>query len=216
MKTSYINAHCHQIHDLQDWNMLNILSPLDYDSNQWCSVGIHPWYALEAVNKKWDVALYEWIHHRNVRAIGECGLDKVCSTPWELQVRVFAMQIEWALECRKPLMIHCVRSQQEVLQALKRFNGDFVFHGFNRNLEMAVQVVHQGGYLSLNEIFLKSKQGREVVKQIPLNRLFLETDNEAVSVRRAYLCLSQLLDISEHDIAQQLWQNALEIGLIKD
>ena len=67
----------------------------------------------------------------------------------------------------------------------------------------------------MNEKFLMTPQGIEVAKQIPLNRLFLETDNDPVSVRGAYLCLSQLLVISEKEIAQQFWQNTLEIGLIE-
>jgi TatD DNase family protein len=215
MNAPYINMHCHQVLDPEELSILNIHDPMDYDSNQLCSVGIHPWHVQEVIARDRVDAFYRLIQNPNVRAIGECGLDKMCATPWEMQLDVFSMQIQWAIEWQKPLMIHCVRSQQEVLKALKNFELGFVFHGFNRNLDMAVHVVNQGGYLSMNEKFLMTQQGIEVAKQIPLNRLFLETDNDPVSVRGAYLCLSQLLEISEKEIAQQFWQNTLEIGLIE-
>ncbi len=215
MKAPYFNIHCHQVLNPEEWSIQNVHDPMDYDSNQLCSVGIHPWHVQEVCGQDRVDAFYRLIQNRNVRAIGECGLDKVCATPWEMQLDVFSMQIEWAKEWQKPLMIHCVRSQQEVLNALKKFEIGFVFHGFNRNLDMAIKVVNQGGHISMNEKFLTTQLGREVVKHIPLNHLFLETDNDSVSVRGAYLCLSQLLDISEQEIAQQLWQNALEIGLIE-
>jgi TatD DNase family protein len=215
MKLPIINAHCHQVYDSQEWSILNIHDTLSFNSSQLCSVGIHPWHAQEAFDHDRVDDFYRLIQNTNVRAIGECGLDKVCSTPYELQLKVFSMQILWAIEWKKPLIIHCVRSQQEVIKELKGFTGGYVFHGFNRNLEMAHSIVNQGGYLSLDEVFLRTQQGRIVAKHIPLDRLFLETDNEPISVRGAYICLSELLGIDLEEIALQLHENALEIGLIE-
>lgn len=215
MKLPIINAHCHQVYDSQEWSIMNIHDTLRFNSSQLCSAGIHPWYAQEVFDHDRVDDFYRLIQNKNVRAIGECGLDKFCSTPWELQLEAFSMQIQWAIEFKRPLIIHCVRSQQEVLKELNGFTGGYVFHGFNRNLEMAHAIVNQGGYLSLDETFLMTPQGRNVAKHIPLDRLFLETDNEPISVRGAYICLSELLGDDLEEIALQLYDNALEIGLIE-
>lgn len=199
-----------------DWSLLNISYVRDFKLHQTCSVGIHPWQIHEFIDEESILEMRNIMEKENVKAIGECGLDKLCSSPWEGQLEVFRKQIIWAQELNKPLILHCVRSQQEILRELKGTEVKFIFHGFNRNLVLAIQVVHQGGYLSMNEIFLNSASGREVAKNLPRNRVFLETDDVPVSVNEAYICLAEIWTCSVEEVKAQLRLNANDIGLIKD
>lgn len=214
MKPVYINAHCHQMQSSDNWSMLNVSSIQDFNRDQTCSVGIHPWQIHEFNNEESMVRIREMMERENVKAIGECGLDKLCSTPWEKQLEVFRRHIFWAQDLNKPMVIHCVRCQQEILKELEGTLVKFIFHGFNRNLIMALEVVKPGGYVSMNEIFLKTEQGREVAKNVPKNKVFLETDDSPVSVIEAYICLSEIWRCNLQEVKTQLWLNALEIGFI--
>jgi TatD DNase family protein len=216
MKPVYINAHCHQLQQSNEWSLFNISSLQDFSINQTCSVGIHPWQIHEFADEDSMVRMREMMVGKNVKAIGECGLDKLCSSPWDRQLEIFRRQIVWAQELNKPMIIHCVRSQQEILKELKGALVKFIFHGFNRNYKMALEVVRHGGYVSMDKNFLLSQQGREVVNQIPFNRLLLETDNEPVSVRDAYIITGQLLGQEIDTVINQININAIEVGLITD
>jgi TatD DNase family protein len=216
MKPIFINAHCHQMQHADDWSLLNISSVQDFNLGQTCSVGIHPWQIHEFTDEESILEMRKIMEKEDVKAIGECGLDKLCSSKWEGQLEVFRKHVVWAQELNKPVILHCVRSQQEILKELKGTEVKFVFHGFNRNLVMAIQVIQHGGYLSMNEIFLKTNTGREVARNVPKNRVFLETDDLSVSVIEAYICLAEIWCYSVEEVKTQLWLNANEIGLIKD
>ncbi len=164
-----------------------------------CSLGIHPWYIDADLDNQLS-QLEKYATLPNVVAIGECGLDKLTATPWLLQERVFRLQIQLANKLRKPLIIHCVRAYDEVLELLKREQVvvPVIFHGFNKNVQLAERILNRGYYLSFGAALQKDNAPAIVAIQCcPATSFFLETDDTEFSIGHIY---EKAADIRKTDL----------------
>jgi TatD DNase family protein len=77
----------------------------------------------------------EKLKDENCFALGECGLDKITASDFELQKVVFKKQIQLSEKHQKPLIIHCVKAHQELIEIKKELKPKqvWIFHGFNTN-----------------------------------------------------------------------------------
>ena len=116
-------------------------------------------------------------------AIGEIGLDFYWSREFEMeQLIAFEQQVEWAIELRLPLMIHCRKAQNEMVKILRKYDGKLhggVFHCFTGNEHEAQELLGFpdfclgiGGVLT----FKKSNLPQTLAATVPLERVVLETD----------------------------------------
>lgn len=169
-----------------------------------CSMGLHPWY-IHNPDEQLDV-LEKHATAENVLAIGECGLDKLCNTPWPLQLEIFKAQIQLANKLNKPLIIHCVRAYSEVLQLLSQANVPVIFHGFNKKLQLAKDIISKGYNLSFGAALLNSKGVQEIFASLPDHCFFLETDHGPVSIREIYHSAATIRKTTEDVIILQLQQ----------
>lgn len=172
-------------------------------------MGIHPWYADPLHWEEQLLSLQEHSRHPRVLAIGECGLDKVCSTDFSLQEQVFQAQVEWANTIGKPLVIHCVRAWEEVLALLQNAGNrvPVLFHGFNKNALLARRITGKGYYISLGKA-LQRPGIQEAARSIPPERLFLETDDAAISIAEIYTMAARTLSIDHNSLVLQIQKNA--------
>ena len=136
------------------------------------SVGIHPWKVKEAGELQWQ-CLEEALHHPQVLAVGEAGLDRCTDVPLALQQEVFVRQARLAEQVGKPLIIHLVRAADELLRLHKLLHPSqpWIIHGFRGKPQQASQLLRAGFYLSFGE-----RYNIETVRIVPLDRIFLETD----------------------------------------
>ncbi len=153
--------------------------------------GLHPWWLADGrcgpaeVNLLCEVAAQE-------RYIGEVGLDFSArfagSEP--LQVQAFDRLCDALAQhplAGRVISIHAVRSAGTVLDALESYglltpspnSPAVIFHWFSGTSNEFVRARNAGCYFSVNERMLASKRGREYARQIPLDRLLLETDAPA-------------------------------------
>jgi TatD DNase family protein len=171
------------------------------------TVGLHPWYLNEHAEEAFE-QLSISAKKKNVLAIGECGLDKVCDTDWSLQQVWYEKQITLAKSLNKPLIIHCVRAFEEVMAVLKnnQVTVPVIFHGFNKNAQLARRLIDQGYYLSFGK-HLKNEGVREVLRSIPIERVFLETDDSTLSIAEVYSLAANALGISLESLAHHIEAN---------
>lgn len=144
------------------------------------SVGIHPWKVWETCAEDWEL-LEKALGHPAVLAVGEAGLDKLAVTDMEVQKECFVKQILLSESVGKPLVIHCVRAFNELVELKKKYRPrmPWVVHGFRNNWNIARRLIDEGMYLSLGE-----KYQAEVLQLLPLERLLAETDMSAVEIRQ--------------------------------
>ncbi|MGR6086612.1 MAG: TatD family hydrolase [Arcticibacter sp.] len=176
------------------------------------SIGLHPWYLNEETIFQ-DFEVLKFASSKpNVVAIGECGLDKVCKTDWALQENCFRMQIDLAEQVQKPLIIHCVKAYPEVLGMIKKQRNmvPVVFHGFNKNNEIALEILNHGYHLSFGK-HLFNENTAQVFTTVPLDRLFLETDASDIPIAAIYEQACSILDVSIEKLQTQIEANTIEV-----
>lgn len=147
----------------------------------YAAVGIHPHDSRLFGDKEIEELEKMVKENEKVVAIGEIGLDYFYdNSPRETQKEMFIKQIKLANKLEKPFIIHSRDAVQDTLDLVKKYNNNskFVLHSFNQSIEIAKQYIKMGGYFSISGpvTFKKSNNLREVVKYIPIDRLFVETD----------------------------------------
>lgn len=160
-------------------------------SNIFAGIGLHPWWLADGrcgtaeINLLCEVAAQE-------RLIGEVGLDFSArfagSEPLQIQAfdRLCDALVQHPLAGRV-ISIHAVRSAGTVLDALESYglltpspnSPAIIFHWFSGTSKEFVRARNASCYFSVNERMLATKRGREYARQIPLDRLLLETDAPA-------------------------------------
>lgn len=112
-------------------------------------------------------------------AIGEIGLDyHWMDSPKKVQIDFFERQIELAKELDMPIIVHDREAHGDTLDILRAHKPKGVVHCFSGSKEMAREVIKLGMYIGLNGVvtFKGARKSLEVVREIPLERLVLETD----------------------------------------
>lgn len=195
-----------------------------------CSVGTHPHNAgeEEGIEAKELVRLAE---HPKVVAIGEAGLDYFYDrSPRDAQAGGFRTHIAAARETGLPLVIHARDADDDVAEILRDETGKgafpFILHCFSSGRALAETGIELGGYVSFSGIltFKKSEELRTIARDLPRDRLLVETDapylaptphrgkrNEPAYVAHSAAVLAETIGVSEAEIAGITTENALRI-----
>lgn len=148
--------------------------------NVYGMLGVHPSEA-----KDWDDMLIEKIREYaksdKIVAIGEIGLDYYWDKSFnDIQKEVFIKQIKLANELNLPISIHDREAHKDTFDILKEFNAGsaVVMHCFSGSVEFARECIKEGWYIALGGVvtFKNAVKTKDVAKDIPLDRLLLETD----------------------------------------
>ena len=174
----------------------------------YASVGIHPWtLTKENAGIQWN-ALCESIKDKRIVAIGECGLDKLKGPSMELQTAVFKQEAALAEDSSLPLIIHCVKAFNELIQLKKEISPRqyWIIHGFRGKLPLALDCIRHGFYLSIGSHFQEN-----TLKTIPLDRLFIETDESEESIGSIYQRVAETKGISQQELLEAINKNVREV-----
>lgn len=170
------------------------------------SAGIHP-KDIQPQNIDNQIEWLKSVINENCFAIGECGLDGIISVDIKLQEDVFLKQIKLANEIRKPLIIHCVRKFYEVISFRKKSEQAMIIHGFNKKQSIADDLLKNNFYLSFGKAVLYNLSLQNTLKTVPLDKLFLETDNDDFSIENLYQKVAEIKKISMEQLNNQIVEN---------
>ncbi|MEK5257688.1 TatD family hydrolase [Paenibacillus sp. FSL L8-0663] len=194
----------------------------------YAAVGWHPQDAItmQEGDLEWIASLCS---HKKVVAIGEIGLDYYWDTsPKDVQHRVFRNQIGLARELKMPIVIHNRDAHEDIVKILREEKASEiggVMHSFSGSWETAKMVLDMGFHLSFGGpiTFKNAKQPKEVLAQVPLDRLLIETDapyltphpfrgkrNESAHVRLVAEAAAQIKGITVEELVSITTRNALE------
>lgn len=158
-----------------------VLSLAEQYDNFYASVGVHPDY--EDIQEPTVAELVSLAKHPKVVAIGETGLDYFRLTgDLEWQRERFRTHIRAAILAYKPLIIHTRNAVDDTLRIMREEGVEKVggvLHCFTESWEMAKAAIEMGFYISFSGIvtFKNAKELKEVAKQVPLERILIETDS---------------------------------------
>ena len=208
----FINIHTHsQIFDAH-LELVNLFLEQN-DRVKYYSYGIHPWNV--DANYKDDLEhLKEIAQEKGCLAIGECGLDKASDVDFDLQEKVFTEQVKIANKLKKPLIIHCVKAFNELINCLNHNNNQVpvIIHGFNNNENIARVLNTEGYYFSFGKALLGyESNAAKAIKTVGRKRFFLETDDKDLSIKYVYLKAGELLGVNDEIIQMQIEANFKEV-----
>lgn len=142
------------------------------------AVGVHPEDLYNGENFSPD-ELLPLVSHPKTVAIGEIGIDYHWDThPAEVQKAWFEAQLDFAKQVDLPVIIHDREAHNDTLEILKKHKPKGVLHCFSGSNEMAKEILKLGMYIGVGGVvtFKNARKTVEVVKDLPLDRLLLETD----------------------------------------
>ena len=143
-------------------------------------MGLHPCYVKNNYNEELEI-VRGWLTKRAFVAIGEIGLDFYWDKTFVIQqYQAFRIQIEWAIEYRRPIVIHTRNAMQETINLVKEYKSkglSGIFHCFSGSYESAKEIIDAGFYLGIGGVVTYKNAGlAEVLTKIDLKHLVLETD----------------------------------------
>ena len=167
------------------------------------SFGIHPWVSDEEPSKDFDEFLTRYKESfTEAEIIGECGLDKACRSTWEGQVQIFQWQIQLSEMLNKPMVIHCVRAFNELIQMRRNHPAvPWVVHGFTGSVELQQQLWNAGLWVSYGAALIDPRRAK-VRESLRLNPhpFLLETDESPCGIEAVYKAAAAIRQISVPDL----------------
>ena len=220
----YVNIHTHLNNHIDNKECVEIKNIdvdniADVDVSHFYSIGIHPWKVeSEELRNSGIEELGDMVSRclgvSNLKAIGECGLDRVCNTGFEIQKEVFIKQIELSEQLAKPLIIHAVRTYPDIISIRKETKAKqtWIIHGFQGNEQSAEQLLKHGIYLSLGDVLFKDEaKAKRLLQIIPLEKLFFETDVAERKIVEVYEKAASLSGIEMYKLRNDIFNNFVKI-----
>lgn len=206
------DIHTHHINHTET-AVVNISLPIRHTDAKGCfSIGIHPYQTSGQWEKQMAVVQQYALLPQTV-AIGECGLDKIWIRQrenrlrqplFEMQKQIMKAHIMCSEKYRKPLIIHCVKAFNELIELKKTFRPDmcWIIHGFRNNADIARSLLAEGFYLSFGEYFQE-----EALLTVPDNKLFVETDKSKLHIEQIINRIAACRNNSPERLMHILQQN---------
>lgn len=210
-----VNIHTHRLFAIDAIQVLsedhqgfcqNLLIP---ENNQtFRSLAFHPmeWQPADVLNLE---ELEKILHLPDIIAIGESGLDKNAPVSIERQLELFRQQLPLSERTGLPVILHCVGRWNELellFKEKKPGTPAWIIHGF-RKTKLADKYIRLGAYLSFGHALLYDEKLQQLVKTLPFDRIFLETDGADVDIIALYEKLAELKSLSLPAVIDQLYTN---------
>lgn len=208
--TPFFDAHTHHLPQPQITAIVSCRmdekTASSYLQATFISASLHPWYLTEEnIQPQIDWLVQTIQSDSRVVALGETGLDKVCDTPFDLQIQAFKKVIEISETYHLPLVIHSVKATEELLALHKEYHPAqaWIIHGFRGKKELATDLIRHGFYLSFGK-----KYQEKALSIVPADRFLLESDEADTDFSDFYRQVASLRGTSFDSLIENIKENA--------
>ncbi len=214
----YIDIHSHKItfFDEKTITVRNVILPdEDIPATSYFSAGFHPWHTGKVKPEVIEEKLSSLANIDNCIAIGECGIDRTTEIEVERQIMELKIHISIAGKSGKPLIIHCVRAYSDLMQVLKaaKFTFPVILHNYKGNKFQTKELLKFNCYFSFGESLILKTKAADIIKHIPSNRIFLETDESNFPINEMYSSAAIMLNMEEKELKSRLFDNFKSLGV---
>ncbi|MEE9323900.1 MAG: TatD family hydrolase [Candidatus Aenigmarchaeota archaeon] len=163
--------------------------------------------------------------------VGEAGMDY----HWEkdpekrkIQKEIFSKFINLAENLKKPLVIHSWDAERDCYDMVRDSSAKAIFHCFSGKRDLAKEIISRGFYISISTQVLFSKNIRKVAKDIPLDKLLLETDSPFLSpdkekdprnypwnIKLSAGKIAEIKKITKNEVLDKAKENAIRVFDLK-
>lgn len=189
-----------------------ILNVLDFSEipDQRFSAGLHPWFLDENWKSKLEDIKILSMRNPKLLAIGECGFDRLRAPDISIQKAAFRAQADLAKELEIPLILHCVKGLDLILEYLKAEKNPpaIIWHGWNLKPDLVQQLLQYPVFFSFGKHLQKEESNATVwLNLCPRDRIFFETDDSGLEISSVYQAASLILSLSVEDLEQLVISN---------
>jgi len=173
------------------------------------AVGFHPWGDLSGLTADDWALLERCARHPQVLAVGETGMDRLRGDDLAVQADAFVRHLQIALAVGKPVIVHMVRTSQDILYHRRRARltaVPLVIHGMRSAPQVARTLVVAGCYLSFGPNY-----NPLTVAATPRDRLLVETDDADIAIDNVLASVAQTLDITTEELKAIVADNARQL-----
>lgn len=194
----FIDIHTHKQKDPKSIEVL-INNPGSY-----FVAGIHPWFLDEFIEHEYKSIMT----HPNYMGMGEIGLDKLRDN-YSKQIELFEKQVYFAKKYRiNFLVLHNIKSNEEILRVLQNYKGKVLFHDFNQSYESFLQLDNKLDiFVSTGKRFTENSKTQNLYKKLPIRKVFLETDDSILSIKDVYTSYSNIQNIPLKELQRVFLEN---------
>lgn len=195
-------------HRLDAEGALISVDPRQFDPlpGRYYSVGFHPWHDVDRLTAGDWALLERCAQHPQVLAIGETGMDTLRGCDLDIQADAFLRHLQLAHALGKPVIAHCVRTAQRLLD-VRRHAGltdvTLTIHGMRANERVARLLLDGGCFLSFGDRFNPA-----TLAATPLDRLLIETDDSPTPIGDVATAVAQTLQIPTQQLQDLVTANA--------
>jgi TatD DNase family protein len=215
----FIDIHTHLNRIESETIIVQNICPGDgfaaFSGRNFYSVGLHPWHLKTPdENNEMMKMVEDALEFDHVCFVGECGLDKKIDIDFEEQKRVFRVQSFIAEEFKRPLIIHCVKAYNEVLEMLQQLHPEmpWIIHGYQGNVQTTQQLGKRRIMFSFGKsLFDDNSKSIESLKCLPMEKIFFETDEFEGNVEDIYVRAAILKNVSLDILKIEVWNNFNQI-----
>lgn len=222
-KENNVNRYINNATNLENCREVIITSKNNKDV--YYSLGIHP-DSVEDNLEELRQLVIDNLNDEKFVAIGEIGLDyHYGKENKSRQIEVFEYQLALAEEFNLPVIVHSREATQDTLDCIKKYKVKGTLHCFNGSLEIAKEYIKLGFYFGVNGVItFKNAKIDEVIKEIPIERILLETDtpyltpepfrkysNEPKYILIIAQYIARLYDISLEDVMKITEENVTNL-----
>lgn len=235
----FVDNHCH-INSLSDKSFLKdtegflfVDSSIDYESSQaslrissqnefvYSCLGFHPLKGelfKEEILKSYEDLIVK--HRKRIIGIGEIGLDCKAEVALDIQIKIFSSFIELAKKYELPIVIHNRWHNFLILEILDRYFDSYekiIFHCFSQDFSFLEKILERKAWVSFSLNLLRKKKLVSLLKVVPLENLFLETDSPymflenrpstPLDIEKIYVFVAQKRKISLKNLSLQILSN---------
>ena len=177
------------------------------------SLGIHPWFLDETNHDQLIGFVRQNAAEKTIAAIGEAGFDKLRGPDMDLQHRTFSEQALLSEETGKPMIIHCVKAWDELMAAHRKIRPTlpWLIHGFRGKKELAMQLISRNMYISFWFDFIIRPEASVLVRSLPVDRIFLETDGSGADIKEIYRKVADDLGMTTDILKNHIIKNFKEL-----
>lgn len=204
----FVDVHTHSNID-NKYSIINIcVGKNDIEPENIFSAGIHPWHILinntDLLFKKLD----KYLIKKNIVAIGEIGLDRVCDISFEKQKFFFEKQLQIAEKNNLPVILHSVKTYSDLLFFRKKYKKvEWIVHDYNGNKQISESFIDKKIYFSFGKNFMRNRNLKQIIKQLPLNSIFFETDDTDYKINTIYEQAAKCLNIEIEQLQKIILNN---------
>lgn len=174
------------------------------------SLGIHPWEVAINWESDFEKIKQEAVQNPRVLAIGESGFDRLKGPEISLQKAAFYAQASLAAQLEIPLILHCVKAHDLLMEYLKSTKKPpvIIWHGWNQKPELAKQLLPFPVFFSFGkQLLLPGSNAVQWLVACPITRIFFETDDSELEIGSIYQRASLILQLPEAVLAERVVAN---------